>query len=105
MIRRRALFGLIVAALAMLYTAGATTAAFACAMPSTTAAAPMDPDCGDHSVHHDCALACAPMCAAIAPDPSEADTSELTVQVAFWSRSVSASAVHIGPEPPPPRVS
>ena len=105
MIRSRALFRLIVAALVMLHTAGATTAAFACAMPLVATGARMNPDCGDHSGHHACALACAPMCAAIAPVPSEANTPEITVQVTFWNRIVSASALHVGPEPPPPRLS
>lgn len=104
MIRSRALFGFIVAALAMLYTASATSAAFACAITFTTAGAPMDPDCGDNTTHHDCALACAPMCAVIAPVPSEADTPELAVQAAFWIRIASVSAMRIGPEPPPPRL-
>jgi hypothetical protein len=49
MFPRGALFGLIVAALAMLYTGGATTAAFACAMPQMTTGALMDYDNSNHS--------------------------------------------------------
>lgn len=104
MIRSRALFGVLVAALTVLYTAGATSAAFACAEQFTTAGAPMDYDCGNNTACYDCALACAPMCAAIAPAPSETDTVGLAVPISFWNKIASVGGLHNGPEPPPPRL-
>lgn len=103
MIRSRALFYLIVGALAILCTAGTTTAAFACSMPLVAKGAPIDPDCGHRSADHDCALACAPLCAAVGPVPLVVDTTQATVKAAFWNRVVSANSLRVGPEPPPPR--
>lgn len=104
MIRSRAIIMLIMAAFAILYATGASTAAFACAMPPMVRAAPIDSDCGDHSNQQDCALACPPMCAAIAPVSSEVETPQSTVQDAFGNRIVSGSAFHHRPELPPPRL-
>lgn len=97
-------FCVIVAALDMLYPAGATSAAFACARLFPAADAPMDHECDDITLHQDCTLACAPTYAAIAPVPLETGTPELAVQISFWNKVASVSALLTGPEPPPPRI-
>lgn len=104
MVRRRALFGIIAAVLAMLYPAGAATAALACAVPQVSANAPMNHDCeGDQKVH-DCALHCAPMCAAVTVPAPEALSPDVPGSPRLsWGNELPASPKHIGPEPPPPR--
>ena len=103
MTRSRALFKLVVAALAIIYTAGATDAAFACAMSSITSGVPTDLECGDNSAHRDCALTCAPMCAAVASVATELVFPEPTSPNRCPGLNVCVSGARIGPEPPPPR--
>ena len=104
MVRGRALFAIIAAILAMLYPAGAATAALACAVPQMSANAPKDADCdGDQKVR-DCALHCAPMCAAVAVPVPEASSPDVAGPPRLsWGDEFAARLKHIGPEPPPPR--
>lgn len=104
MVRSGAFFGIIVAVLAMLYPAGAATAALTCAVPQMSANAPMEPDCdGDQKVH-DCALHCAPMCAAVTVPAPEASSSDVPGSPRLvWANELLARPKRTGPEPPPPR--
>lgn len=103
MTRPRVRFRLLVVMLGMLYTAGATAAGLACAIP-VVAAASMGASCGHNAVHDDCALACAAMCAAIAPLPADADTPPPAAGAGFWAIDGSVAGLRLGPEPPPPRL-
>ena len=103
MVRKGAFFGIIVAVLAMLYPAGAATAALACAVPMS-ANAPMDDDCDGDQKIGDCALHCAPMCAAVtvlAPEASSMDVPGSPLL--SWGNGLPARPKPTGPEPPPPR--
>lgn len=100
--RHRSWFGLIVAALALAYTAGATTAAWACAIAPLAVHAPMESDCDEPAGAPNCALACAPLCAVVAADgwmlPAAGPPAP-----AFEAPPLRIASLSIAPEPPPPR--
>ncbi len=103
---RRTLFGIIAAALAVLYMAGATTAAFACSVPQVTANAPMSSDCDGHQKVRDCALSCALVCIAVAPTAAQAlDAGPRPSSGSVPRDPAAARSIHTAPEPPPPRAS
>ena len=106
MVHRRALLGLLVAALAMFYALGASTVALACAASRSEISArpPLTSDCADHGTMQDCGLSCAPMCAAAVPASAEAAPPPIVAAPPVPGKTMPTTVGHSGPEPPPPRV-
>jgi hypothetical protein len=100
--RRRSWFKLIVAALALAYAAGATTAALACAIAPLAVHVPMESDCDEPATAPNCALACVPLCAVVTADgwtlPAAGPPGP-----AFEAPPLRIASLSIAPEPPPPR--
>jgi hypothetical protein len=105
MFYRRGLLGMLIAALTMFFMAGSATAAVSCASPMMEIAMPTrsSSDCpGPKS--HDCALACAPMCAAVAPQLTEVSPPAPTA-ASYHAEPVDEwTALAPRLEPPPPRM-
>lgn len=98
MLRLARLLRLLIAALALSFVVGSATAGVQCATPMG-----MPAGCPDTHKAHDCALACAPMCAAIKPMPAQVAQPIAPMPVFSAVTTAALPTCHIGPELPPPR--
>lgn len=104
MSRNRALISFVLTIFASLFLAGAAGAALACATPVTVmVVCGQDSDC-DRQAAHDCALACAPMCAAVEPSDSRPASLAKLVSTYFPAGARDWVLGFSGPDPPPPRM-
>ena len=105
---RRSLFGLLLAGLAFFYALGTSGAALACASPQEAAAtlsmAPGQP-CHQQNKAHDCALACAPLCTAVMPQPEGVGAPQLAIAETPAAEVRQLASSDFTPDPPPPRSS
>ena len=101
------LLALLAALFVLTFAVGASAAALTCTdapLSISAASSPMS-DCGDrHSKKHDRTLACAPMCAAIAPHLAGISAPLLAAPAALPHSAIKLAGRDRSPDPPPPRV-
>ncbi|MEO6198441.1 MAG: hypothetical protein ABIO68_00680 [Sphingomicrobium sp.] len=90
--------------MAILFAFGSSSAALACVSPQMDAQVmPLKGACPDMGKAHDCALACAPMCTAMAPAAIDVEGAPVLSSAPLNSQILPLAVRRFGPEPPPPR--
>ena len=102
--RYHRLVAIVAATAAALFGAGSTAAAVSCEAPKLTAAQCIDSRCDSSPVSRDCAMACAPKCAAVVPALAPMANPGPPLAIATAIKRHQLATRHIGPEPPPPRI-